>query len=119
MGNITLNVIATKEDNGWTAVVLEMDLIAHAATQKEVIEEVTDLVVMQLSFAAYQGDSNLPFKAAPIEYFSLFAQIKHEILLDFNNPRPSEESDYYVGGIPMPEPHVIAEMQKDFVLENA
>ncbi len=61
----------------------------------------------------------MAFKAAPIEYFSLFAQIKHDVMRRAINNTVDESPDYLISGIPMPSAHVIAEMTKDFSRVNA
>lgn len=119
MNEIALSMLCFEEEGQWVCIVLEMDLYGYGETKELAVEDAKDHVEMQLSFAQYKNDPNLAWRSAPMQYMTLYADLRASSLRDQATTTSSGRKDYLIGGMPMPEPHVIAELSKGFALENA
>lgn len=119
MDSINISVLGHQQKDGWEVIALEMDLVTHGETFDEAIANLKSLIESQLSFASYINQPEMAFKGAPIEYFSLYAQIKHDLMRRAVSNSLEESPEYVVSGIPMPPAHVIAEMTNSFSPVNA
>ena len=81
MDEITLSVLGLKKENSWDVVALEMDLVTSGKTFEKALNNLKNLIEDQLSFASYKNQPELAFKSAPLEYFSLFAQVRQGLQL--------------------------------------
>ena len=120
--DIFLNVLIYRceGEDGWTALVLEMDIRGYGDTPAEAFQELGDLVRMQVSFAMFKEDPSLIWKPADPVWFERFAdarrnQLRHQLL----DIPPTKEPEYRASGMPTPPPHVIAELGRQFQVANA
>jgi hypothetical protein len=119
MDEITISVLGHQKKGIWEVIALEMDLVTSGKTFEKALDNLKILIEDQLSFASYKNQPDIAFKSAPVEYFSLYAQIKHDLMRRAVNNTIDESSDYFISGIPMPSAHVIAEMTNNFSPVNA
>ena len=59
-------IYPNEEEGGWTALSLEMDIRAYGDTPEEALDELSDLVYVQISFAVFKDDPSLIWKRAEI-----------------------------------------------------
>ncbi len=109
-----LNVLGYRVDEGeeWTALALEMDLRGHGETFDEALGDLFDLVEMQVSFAFFKGQPEMIWKPADPVWLERFAEVRQARLRDIyggSETRP-EKGSYRVRGMPIPPPHVIADL---------
>lgn len=106
------SVLGYHEDGEWVALALELDLRGYGATWEEALDELTDCIVMQISFAEYKNQPEMIMHPADSTYFALFAQVKNDRMR--NLYARNAEPEYQTGGLQAPPAHVIAEHKKAF-----
>lgn len=106
----TLNVLGYQEEKEWVALALEMDLRGYGDTFDEALEDLSDLVLMQISFARFKGEPSLIWKPAEPVWFELFAQVRQEYLTAAVADTEEVDPMYSIAGLPIPPAHVIAAM---------
>lgn len=113
-----LRVLMYEEEGEWIALVLEMDLRGYGATEEEALREVGDLVVNQIAFAKFKGQPELIWHPAEDKFFSQYNEESREELRRavFGHSRPPEPR---IQSLPVPEPHVIAEVLERLRLIDA
>ncbi len=108
---LTLSVLGCREGDEWIAVALETDLRGYGATVDEAVEEVTDLVSTQLSFARFKGQPELIWKPAEPVYWRLFEDAVREQLQGLaSSTLRAENPDYLARGLPIRPPQVIEKL---------
>lgn len=114
MKNITFKVLGLYDDEEkeWSAVALEMDVWGRGKTLEEAYDDLKDLVLMQISFALYQGKPEMIWRNADPVYFRHFAEAIAKQLDAIEAPLP--DSKYDIGFLPYPSPQVIQEKRKEF-----
>ena len=110
------NVLGYREDSKWVALALEMDIRGHGDTFESALEELADLVGMQVSFAEHKGQPEMVLHPAEPIFFSLYAQIRADRLSHLTAVETN--SEYQIGGIPVPEAHVISANKDKFSVMN-
>lgn len=105
---LTLNVLGYREETGWTALALEMDLRGYGESFKDAVEDLMDLVRMQISFAHFKGQPEMVWKPAEGAWWSLFAQVRRERLEASVAQTSQDEDDYGIAGLRIPPAHEIA-----------
>jgi len=116
---ITLSILGYREDEEWVALALEMDLRGYGPTFEEALGELRDLVAAQISFALFKGQPDMIWKPAEGVWFGLFEQVRRQYLEAAVQARTFADNAYRAAGLPIPPPHVIARLQKDFLEANA
>ena len=117
---IVINVLGIYENNSWCALGLEVDIRGYGKTFEEACEDLKNLVLMQISFAFYKGQTDMILRPADPVYFELFSEHRRQRLNSLTEPvKHTEDEKYHVGGVPFPSPQVIAQEKEKFVLENA
>jgi hypothetical protein len=111
---IVLNVLGYKEENEWVALALDMDLRGYGNTWEEAVSDLGDLVFTQITFAHFKKQPEMIYKPADPVWFQLFANGRKAKL-----ESDSAETEYITGGLSIPPPHVIAQMQGSFEPSNA
>jgi hypothetical protein len=114
----TINVLGYREDDEWVALALEMDLRGYGDTFEAALEELFECVTMQISFAQFKGEPDMILHPAASEFFSLFAQVRQDILQAITRSGSMQDMEYHAGGIPIPPPHVIEASKQKFSLAN-
>src|SRR5690606_20452697 len=113
--DVTINVLGYIEDGEWCALALEMDLRGYGSTFEEALEDLSGLVVTQISFAQESGNPDMPFFPADTVFFELFAEARREALhrrvKSLGDPVPD---GFRVAGMPVPSAHLINETRKEF-----
>jgi predicted RNase H-like HicB family nuclease len=107
---VVLNVLGYREDGGWVALALEMDLRGYGETFEAALDELTELIEMQISFAAQQGMPEMVLEPADAVWFERWAELRRKRLLDIwaHGDRSVLDEDYRLSAIP--PPHVIANL---------
>ncbi len=116
---VTLNVLGFQEGGEWAALALEMDLRGYGATFEDAIEDLTDLVRMQISFAMQKGQPDMILRAADPIWFERFATLRAERFRHLGEDRPTDDDEYQIAGLAIPPPHLIAAQGGAFTPSNA
>ena len=74
--SIVVNVLIKKETNTWLGHCLELDIVATAATQKQVEKDIIDLIVAQIAYAFSNNNLNHLYHPAPVEVWEEFYKCK-------------------------------------------
>ena len=113
---IPLNVLAYDEGNEYVALALEMDLRGFGASLEEAMKDLERQVVLQLSFALHMHDSldMAYFPAQPI-WFERFAEARNAKLRSLS---ADDRTEFQACGLPIPEPHVIKQMEAQFAQQD-
>jgi hypothetical protein len=69
-----VSVIAFREDSGWTALALEMNLRGYGSTVKEAIDGLVEMLVAQASFALQKGHAESAWNRADDKYWRTFEE---------------------------------------------
>lgn len=102
---LAINVLGVREDGLWCAIALEMSLRGYGKTFQQALNELTQAIEAQVSFAVQQDNLDQIFIPAEPHYFRLYADMKREALKrKLSNLGPSGLPDYRVGDIPLPMP---------------
>ncbi len=72
--SIKLNVLVYNEGNEWVAHCLQMDIVATGTSEKEVAENIFDLIRAQVVFAIDNDNLGYIFKPAPPEEWDKLAK---------------------------------------------
>jgi hypothetical protein len=112
--DITLNVLGYEEDGEWVALALEMDLRGYGSTFEEAYEDLSNLVLTQIRFAIFKGQSEMIWKPAEPIWFQRFAEVRRERLEARFRRRSIADPHYDVAALPVPSAHVIAALKADF-----
>ena len=123
-------IYPNEEEGGWTALSLEMDIRAYGDTPEEALDELSDLVYVQISFAVFKDDPSLIWKRADQIWFDRFAEafarqqwerlvMSQEVVAESGEVTLSMVPGYTASGMPMPAPHVIAEIKRQFQVAHA
>ena len=89
-----------------------MDLRGYGPTFDDALDELDELVAMQLSFAQTKAQPDLIWKPAEPVYWRLFEDARRDRLREFVLSEAPRNPDYKVRGLPLPPPHVIANLPK-------
>jgi hypothetical protein len=73
---INLSAIAYQEDGVWIAHCLELDIVAEGKSADDAIRSLVSLCDLQINTALEEGDLESVFRAAPPEYWRMFASGK-------------------------------------------
>jgi len=106
-GHILLNILGYKEADGWVALALEFDLRGYGQTFKAAMEELTELIQMQVSFAMQTGQPEMMFKDAEPQYFMVYEQARREYLRNFYSSGGSLQGEFRIDGVPIPPAHMV------------
>ena len=109
---IFLSVLGYRENNQWVALALEMDIRGYGRTFAQAKNDLLDLVNMQITFARYKNQPSLVWRPADPVWFGRFADARNQRLRELIQ-KPSD-SEYRVSGLPIPPPHVIANLPSEF-----
>ena len=102
---LAINVLGVREDGAWCAIALEMSLRGYGETFQEALNELTQAMEAQVSFAVQHDNLDQTFIPAEPHYFRLYADMKREALKrKLSNLEQSGLPDYRVGDIPLPMP---------------
>jgi hypothetical protein len=114
MKDITLSVLGYRDEgeNAWVALALEMDLRGYGSTFDEAVQELNDLVGAQISFARLKNQPEMIWKPAEAVYWRLFEEARRNRLQELVMGSGPSNSDYAVGDLPLPDPHVIASLEE-------
>ncbi len=74
--SIKLNVLIYKDNNDWTAVCLQMDLVASNNSVDAAIDDITDLIRTQVIYALDNDNMDNIFKSAPHEEWAKLKDAK-------------------------------------------
>ena len=99
IGAVTLNVLGYREEAGWVALALEMDLRGYGNTFQAALKELVDLVSTQVEFAHFKGQPEILWKPAEPVWFERFADAGRERLNALVNQRDLAGSSYDVAGL--------------------
>jgi len=85
--DLQIRALVTKEDGEFVAHALELDLVGYGATEKAAMDELSAMILAQISFAAQKGDNSLIPFCAPAEYYARWeaanlAALKQELFSD-------------------------------------
>ena len=110
---IFLSVLGYREGSRWVALALEMDVRGYGKTFSEAQNDLLDLINMQISFARFKKQPTLIFRPADPVWFGRFAEARNQRLRELMQ-EPRRNSEYQVSGLPIPRPHVIANLLSSF-----
>jgi hypothetical protein len=117
---VALNILGYREDRMWVALALEMDLRGYGRTFEAALDHVRELVAMQISFAHFKGQLEMILKPADPVWFGLFAEARSACLSAMlESPRRTGRVEYQVAGLPIPSPHVIEAIRREFAQADA
>lgn len=108
--DIVLNVLGYEEDGEWAALALEMDLRGYGPTFEEAVEELSELVAMQISFASFKDQPEMIWKPAEPIWWDLFATHKQERLFGLARRKAAGTREFRVGAM-VPPAHVIEALE--------
>ncbi|HED19696.1 MAG TPA: hypothetical protein ENI74_09370 [Gammaproteobacteria bacterium] len=114
----TVSVIGFREDDSWVALALEMDIRGYGDTFEDALQEMVEGIGMQINFATFKEQPDMVFHPAAPAYFSLFAQVRDEFLRAAATSTDTTDMEYQIGGVSIPQPHVIENNKKAFHLAN-
>ncbi|HEX19589.1 MAG TPA: hypothetical protein ENG78_02045 [Acidiferrobacteraceae bacterium] len=112
--NVTISVLGYHEDGEWVALALELDLRGYGDTFEDAIEDLNSQVEMQISFAEFKDEADMIFHPAEATYFSLYAQVRYDMLRSLVSSKESSVTEYQVAGIPIPDAHIIHNLKDKF-----
>ncbi|HXH93296.1 MAG TPA: hypothetical protein VNN25_17060 [Thermoanaerobaculia bacterium] len=69
-----VSVIAFREDSGWTALALEMNLRGYGSTVKKAIDDLVEMLGAQVSFALQKGHPESVWNRADDKYWRMFEE---------------------------------------------
>jgi len=110
--DITFKVLGfyDEQEREWNAIALEMDIWGRGKTLQKAYEELEDLVLMQISFAIYQGKPEMIWRNVDPIYFQHFTdEVSRQL-----NVIETSYSKYDIKNLPYPSPQVIAQKRKEF-----
>ena len=100
---LQLDVLGYKEDDGWVAHALSMDIVGYADTFAGALSDLRDLVRMQFDYAVFKKDPSLLTHPAPIDCWRLFHDLKGQALASLVRGSDHQVSDSYrIAQIPCP-----------------
>jgi len=112
---ILFSILGYTEDGWHVAHALELDLKGYGKSPEAALKEVHGMVTAQLSFAHFKGNPSLAWRPAAQECFDRFAQLQRE----YSEARAAgEEPAPQTTCMPIPEPHVIAEMAESYAADG-
>lgn len=79
--DLSIRVLLSSEDDQFVAHALELDLVAHGDTEKEAIEELHEMMIAQLSFAAQMEKPEMVNHPAPKEYLKRWDEANQKALI--------------------------------------
>jgi hypothetical protein len=71
---LDLRFVVYREDDVWLAHCLELDIVAEGASANEALRDALRLCAVQFEFAVEQGDISSAFRAAPPEFWAMYAK---------------------------------------------
>lgn len=71
-----VRVVVFREDSEWTAVALEMNVRGYGRTQKAAIDDVTRMLVAQVSFAVQMGHPESVSRPADPKYWDMYEEAR-------------------------------------------
>jgi hypothetical protein len=115
----TIGIIGFEEEGEWVALALEMDLRGYGDTFEAAVEDLSDLVLMQISFSAFKDEPQLLWRPADPVYWELYAEARRQRIELLGREIPdSPEAGIQIGGLPIPPAHVIAALRDQFLPAN-
>ena len=105
---IVLNVLGYRDEDGWVALALEMDLRGYGETFEDALDDLVELVEMQISFALSKGQPGMVWRAAEPVWFERYAETRRARYLAFySDPNGGADAEYRVRSMPIPEPNAV------------
>lgn len=115
--NISLSGLIYEEDGEYVALALEMDLRGYGATPDEARADLDEQVRLQLSFAIQKhGSIDSAMFPAEQKYYDMYRAAKLEQMKAQFGEHASQKSRATWADLPIPDPHVISQIQGDFSL---
>ena len=71
-----VSVIVFREDSGWTALALEMNIRGYGQTEKGAIKDVMEMMLAQVSFAVQMGHPESVWHPAEAKYWQMFSEAR-------------------------------------------
>jgi predicted RNase H-like HicB family nuclease len=105
--HVLLNILGYKEDGDWVALALEFDLRGYGQTFEDAMEELTEMIQMQVSFAMQTDKPEMMFKDAEPQYFKIYDQARREHLRNFYISGMSPQDEFRIDGVPIPPAHMV------------
>ena len=115
VNNLSVSVLGYQEDGIWVAHALELDIKGIGETIDVAFAQVQELVLAQLRFAQFKNDPALAWYPAQQKYFDEFARLQRKF---FESLAAGLETDQRTACMPIPAPHVIAELAETFQAAN-
>jgi len=114
----TVSVLGFREDESWVALALELDIRGYGDTFEEALQEMVECIDMQINFSTFKEQPDMVFHPAAPEYYSLFAQVRSDLLRAAAISADTTDMEYRVGGVSMPHPQVIENSKNAFHLSD-
>ncbi len=86
-----VRLLVTRDGDQYVAHALEMDLVAYGDTEKEALDEISNMMRNQISFALQKKEMRLTDFKAPKEYFDLWEKVNAESLQGVVTGKTDEE----------------------------
>lgn len=77
-----INILGYRDDDGWVALAIDMDLRGHGETFDAALEELKELVDMQISFALDKGLPSMIWHPAEDVWIEKWNQARREWISD-------------------------------------
>lgn len=90
-----------KEEGGWSAVALELDVWGFGDTKEESLDELIEAIQAQIGFTEFKDNPDMLLRSAPAMYFRMHAQAQEE-LLRAKIHHEEIDRDTFAGAIPLP-----------------
>jgi len=102
---LALSILIYDEDGRRVAHCLEMDLKGRGKSDRAALKELSELVLMQVSFAVQRDEKGLIYHPAEKKYFEIFREIQTKALSAYPAvPKPSKKSRFSISQMLLPEP---------------
>ena len=111
--NHTLRVLVVREDGLWCAIPLDMSLRGYGKTQAEAVENLTEAVEAQISFAVQHDTLDEIFVPAEPSYHTLYESVKRDSVKRHLKSKPAQSlPDIFSCDVPLPrvDPQKFAEV---------
>lgn len=104
----SVRVLGLHEGGEWCALALDMSLRGYGATSEEAVQDLSEAIEAQVSFAMeHDSLDNIWVPAAP-HYVELYQQARRQGLrryLEANDKPADAEAEYAAGDLPLPRAH--------------
>lgn len=111
--NHTLRVLVVREDAKWCAIALDMSLRSYGETQDQAVENLTEAVEAQISFAVQHDTLDEIFVPAEPSCHALYESVKHDCVKRHLKSKPPQSlPDIFSCDVPLPrvDPQKFAEV---------